>query len=209
MKLTLELLNTILLIAPGFISVKIFDIIGKRKNNTAWEKLIEAIIFFFLIYIFTSFCYEWKTFISLSESKPPIFIVEKDFIFLGLLTFFSVLFPVIFTYLVYSDWYMKLLRKIKITDQTGRASTWIDVFSEQKRFLIVHLKDNRSIYGWPLYFSNNSDEGHIYLQFPEWRGEDEKVFTASEQTHGILIQKEEIELIEFVKEEDENNQESN
>jgi len=91
---------------------------------------------------------------------------------------------------------MKGLRWLKLTDRTSRDTAWDDVFINEKRFITIHLKDERRITGWPLYYSNNVDEGFIYLSQFAWISEDNSYIEP--ESHGILISKESIDLIEFM-----------
>ncbi len=66
--------------------------------------------------------------------------------------------------------------------------------------MIVTLKDNRRLYGYPEYYSPDPDEGTLYLLDPSWVKDDNTLQSCG--INGIfLTQKESIKWIEFLKNE--------
>lgn len=104
--------------------------------------------------------------------------------------------PLLLGLLAATDWHMKFLRWIRVTNKTARETTWLDVFSDQKRYVVVNLSGQRRIFGWPLYFSNDRDEGLLYLFDPAWVNDDGT--HTNLDVHGIfLVEPDSIESIEF------------
>jgi hypothetical protein len=68
----------------------------------------------------------------------------------------------------------------------------------------VNLKDERRLYGWPMYYSDDPQEGFIYLYQPSWIDDKENKLIEC-NTHGMLIQFDKIDFIEFIKDESEVN----
>ena len=117
---------------------------------------------------------------------------------------YSVVMPIIWGSVVHYDLHMKLFRKMKITNRTSRDTVWDDVFTDETRYIIVHLKDERKIAGWPLYYPIHKDDDFLYICQAAWINEDnEEIETES---HGFLISREMVELIEFM---DDSNEEEN
>ena len=98
---------------------------------------------------------------------------------------------------------MRALRFLKVTNRTSRETAWDDVFTNADRYITVHLHDGRRLTGWPMYYSNSPDEGFVYLYNPAWINEKNEY----EETlvHGTLINKENIDFIEFLKKDNERN----
>ena len=54
----------------------------------------------------------------------------------------------------------------------SRENTWLDIFIDQRRYLVVTFADGRRLIGWPEYCSNDTTEGLLYVSDPAWIGED-------------------------------------
>lgn len=71
------------------------------------------------------------------------------------------------------DFHMRILRWMRLTHRTARDNTWIDIFIDQRRYVEVTLTDGRRLFGWPLYYSNQPEEGLLYLYDPAWIDDDD------------------------------------
>jgi hypothetical protein len=80
---------------------------------------------------------------------------------------------------------MKVLRWLGVTAKTARDATWLDVFGEQRRYVIVNLNDQRRVFGWPMYYSDTRKEGLLYLQDPAWINPD--LTYTDLGVHGLLL----------------------
>ena len=49
---------------------------------------------------------------------------------------------------------------------------WLDVFIEHRRFIIIQFTDGRRLYGWPELYSDDVNEGLLYLTYPQWIDDD-------------------------------------
>lgn len=198
MNISTETLTIFVFLIPGFVSSLIINTIVVRKGKDNLSKIIEALVFSFVIYVI----------ISVILGKSPVLIQEehvnnktiysitynaKVVIPVALLSIFL---PLVLGLLSTTDIHMKLLRKLKITNKTARETVWLDVFTEQKRYVIVNLADGRRVFGWPMYYSNNPEEGCLYLYDAAWI--DDKGEYIDLKIHGLfLVKKDNIESIEF------------
>ena len=211
MELTYETANMLMLLMPGLLSSSLFNLLRRKQGLTSFDKIIESFLFAFLIYIALNLTYGWE---PLAQAKKVgtdvVYTFSADTCLIMLTIVYSVALPLIWGAVVHYDWHMKLFRALKLTDRTSRDTAWDDVFTDEKRFVTVHLKDDRRISGWPLYYSNNKDEGFIYLSQSAWLNDNNEYIDT--QSHGVLINREMVELVEFMDdpetEESENEQES-
>ncbi len=61
---------------------------------------------------------------------------------------------------------------------------------------MVTFADGRRLFGWPEYYSNDTDEGLLYVSDPAWVGDDDEYTDLG--VHGILLtNKDSIESIVF------------
>jgi hypothetical protein len=112
-----------------------------------------------------------------------------------------ILIPIVVGFLYFNDYLHFVLRKLKITTKTSRANTWNDAFLTQNRYVIVTLKDGRRIRGYPTMFSTDPEEGFVYLYNPAWvnddKSKDDDPDYIESNCHGFLLNRENIDLIEF------------
>lgn len=197
MSLTYETINILFLLIPGFISIRVLDTVITRKNGDTASTVVEAFVFSFLIYTFVNLFYTWEPLVkSKVIDKVSEYTFTSDLKLLSLTLVLSVILPLIFGAFIHNDLHTKILRHLKITDKTSRSSVWQDVYINEKRHVTAHLKDGRRIYGWPMYYSHNSLEPHLYLFQPAWITDDGKYIECG--THGILLKNEDVEIIEFM-----------
>ncbi len=202
MTFTYETVNILLLLVPGFISTRILDTIIHRKEQEISATLFEALTFSFAIYALANLFIEWKPiFHATKQGELAKYEFSTDGNLIIIITILTIIVPTTIGAILHHDLILKLFRVLHITDKTSRDTTWQDVFVEQKRFVVIHLKDGRRIYGWPMYYSNDPIEGFIYLFQPAWIADHGKYIECG--THGMLIQLENIDFIEFMKEESE------
>lgn len=197
MNLTYETVNLLMLLIPGLISSIIFNLIRKKVKASSFDTIIESSIFTFLIYVLLNWSYGWEPLAQIhtvGNTSSYTFSADSCLIFLTLA--YSIILPMIFGTIVHYDIHMLVFRKMKLTDKTSRDTAWDDVFTDETRFLTIHLKDERRISGWPLYYSNNKEEGFIYLSNPSWIDNNNEYLSA--ESHGILVNRESIDLIEFM-----------
>ncbi len=187
------------LLLPGFVSSTILDSIATRRPKNTFAKIVEALIFSFLIYAITAgmLGYPVISFPAETHELPAAALgsrVNARFV-LGALIL-SVVLPLVLGWLTASDWHMKVLRWAHVTHKTSRDTVWLDVFIEQKRYVIVNLSGKRRIFGWPMYYSEDRTSGLLYLQDPAWVNPDGTY--AELNMHGIfLVEHGSIESIEF------------
>ena len=108
----------------------------------------------------------------------------------------AILFALVVGASITHDFHMKILRRMRLTYKTARDSTWIDIFIDQRRYVEVAFTDGRRLFGWPLYYSNQPEEGLLYLYDAAWIDAEGKYVDLD--AHGILLtKKEDIESIVF------------
>jgi len=204
MKLTYETINLLMLLIPGLISSSIYGGLRRKEfsNSSSFEKIVDSLIFTFLVYIAVNLSYSWEPLAqAIKNGSEVTYRLSNDKVLILLTLSYALLIPIAWSAITHHDLHMKVLRWLKLTDRTSRDTAWDDVFINEKRFITIHLKDERRLTGWPLYYSNNPDEGFIYLSQVAWIGEDNDYIES--QSHGILISKESIDLIEFMTNPDE------
>ena len=169
MSLTVEALNILLFLLPGFLSGQIFYSFFQLKEVSVSKRTLDALLFSFVIYLLVSLTVEWEPLahVALSESGLSyVFTNNGELIWFVLVWVFFI--PIFIGMVYFSDLLHSLLRRAKITTKTSQPNTWSDAFSSQDRYVIITLKDKRRVRGYPMMFSTDSEEGYLYLFNPAW-----------------------------------------
>ena len=194
MNITGETLAVFLLLMPGFLSSAVLNSVVVRQTKGRGGSIIEALVFSFVIYaILTLF---GRSPVDLEATSNGIYRpkVTPELLLdaMGL----AVGLALLLGFLVTNDYHMKLLRKLNVTASTARINTWLDIFIDQRRYVVVTFADGRRLFGWPEYYSNDTTEGLLYISDPAWIGEDDEYTDLD--VHGMLLtNKDRIESIVF------------
>lgn len=194
MNITGETLAVFLLLMPGFLSSAVLNAIVVRQTKDRVGSIIEALVFSFVIYaILTPLCLSPVDLeVTSTGTYRPIVTPELLIYAMGL----AVGLALLLGFLITNDYHMKLLRKMKVTASTARINTWLDIFIDQRRYVVVTFADGRRLFGWPEYYSNDTSEGLLYVSDPAWIGEDDEYTDLD--VHGMLLtSKDRIESIVF------------
>jgi hypothetical protein len=85
------------------------------------------------------------------------------------------------------------------THRTSHPSEWFSAFSNHnRRYVILHLKDGRRLFGWPDEWPDACDRGHFVVSECEWllpTGER----APFHQVESMLIPATSVEFVEFLK----------
>ena len=180
-------LRIFLILLPGFAAAYLVQTLTVRAKQTDLEKVIEALLFSFVIYI---------SFYALHPRLDPTLIwgtisSSQGFHLLDLLTLFGVTLGWAFLLI----WFVnkdgtRVLRKWGITERTSRSSVWNDVFQgdPETQIVQVELADGRSVQGIVGFYSDTPDESSIFLRSARWIGSDGE--QAEIVGPGILLTKE-------------------
>ncbi|RJX20406.1 MAG: hypothetical protein C4575_06615 [Desulforudis sp.] len=202
MTLSIEALNILMLLLPGLMSGQIFYSFFQTGEVTVPKRLLDALLFSFVTYLLVSTFMPWEPLaqVKLTSGRPDYLVTGN-----AKIIWFSfaiiLLVPIAVGFLYHTDLIHTVLRKCKITTKTSRKNTWNDAFLTQDRYVIVSLKDGRRIRGYPTMFSTDPEEGFVYLYNPAWVNDDKEndndpnYFESN--CHGFLLNRDNIELIEF------------
>ena len=159
---TFQAFAVLFILLPGFLAAYILQTLAVRPKQTDLERVIEALIFSFVIYlasimlIGTTFPVTWR----LGRSAAGDVTYSIDAIWWKLLVLF--LLPIVFglgsAFLLEHDSVLGVLRGLRFTQRTGRSSTWVDVMTDVDAVAQVQLADGRSVMGWISYYSDDPDD---------------------------------------------------
>lgn len=194
---TLEALQILIFLIPGFIAAAFLDLLIPKKKSTELGRIVEALIFSMIIYTIYLFVFAQGHPVALNVKDGLTTYVFDLRAFLWLFAL-SIAIPIGISYFIVHDWHMWILRKIGATNRTAKNCVWFDTLSNRKGYIVIDFENGRRICGWPTYYSDNPKDGYIYLSDASWINEKNEYENIDAE--GILITPEQkIESITFLK----------
>lgn len=162
--ITNDLITLLKFLLPGFITARIFYGLTSFPKKSEFEAVVVALVFTIIIQVFV---YAFRALSLVIGKVFPIgsWTIEIDLIWSIVV---ATILGLLFSYLMNNDKLHSLLRKAKITHQTSYPTEWYGFFSENKTYVVLHLTDQRRLYGWPYEWPSNPKEGHFVLEDAEW-----------------------------------------
>ena len=91
-----------------------------------------------------------------------------------------------------------LFRRMGLTKETSYPSEWYSTFSRNPDcYVVLHLKGERRLYGWPEEWPSRPDQGHFRIAEGEWLFDDRR--SPAEGVSYTLVPATEVEMAEFFK----------
>ncbi len=199
MQLSYEVLNILLFLCPGLLASWVLRLLVYRKESSAFDKVVGALLGSLVIYALCA-GFGHDAAVQMTETKHGD-VVTRGITYnasaIAWLFGVATALPLLMVYALNQDWLGRALRKIRITSQSARATIWLDVFAEYRRYVVVHLADERRVFGWIMHYSNTAEDGFIYLHGPKWL--DAKNQYIETNSHGLfLVKRDLIDFIEFL-----------
>ena len=91
----------------------------------------------------------------------------------------------------------RLLRLVRLTRETSHRSEWYSAFAHHDCYVVLHMKGDRRLYGWPAEWPSNPERGHFRITYGEWLSEDAS--QGESEAYELLIPVSEVEIVEFVR----------
>ena len=196
--ITGDFINLLNFLLPGFITSFLFYSLTSFPKKSTFELIVMALIYTIAINSIVEvlgwgFIAIGKNYISIAEWTSTIRVLWS--------IFFAILLGLLLAYLYNNDKLHKILRRLKITNQTSYPSEWYGTFSETKLYVVLHLSDRRRIMGWPLEWPSSTKNGHFILQDAAWLIEEEGTKKTIElnNVEKIMLDVTNINMVEFIK----------
>lgn len=172
-----------------------------RNQQSELERIIEALIFSFFIYIAYIFAFgpalplEWSS-TAMSGATAQVGVVTHRWRILAI-SVLAIAFGFIWGFVKGHDLLLKFLRRCKLTERTSRESVWNDVFLSLTGWVQVGLADGRTAMGWLARYSDTGDERTLFLEKASWISDEGAVIPI--EGPGLLItEKAEIRFVMFL-----------
>lgn len=192
-----EALGTLFFLLPGFVSAYISQRLAVRRERSELDKVVQALIFSFLLYLATMPAFSYSLPLSWRSDLTGSYLIFANYRFLLVLLALSIILGVLHAANINHDWLLWCLRWAKITERTARSSIWNDTFQEIGGFVQIGFKDGKRLIGWVRYYSDDSDDCSVFLEQAAWVNDDDQREWI--KGPGILLTKESaIESVSFL-----------
>jgi hypothetical protein len=189
-----DLISLLQYLLPGFISAWVFYAFTSYPKPSQFERVVQALIFTVII---QAMIYFVKA-LLFRVGHVYIFGVWNDVpqliwsilcaIFLGLL----------FSYFANNDKFHAVFRKIGVTKETAYASEWFGAFLKNVTYIVLHLEDERRLYGWPTEWPSEPRNGHFLITDASWLDDKGKEIPII-GVENVLIDVRQVKWVEFMK----------
>lgn len=153
---TFEALSILLVLLPGFLCARIVQSLFVRPQQTELDKIVEALLYSFLVYVAFVFTF------------PDARLSHLRSVELLVLACYSVGLGLLMSAILTNDLFGRLLRRIKITQRTSHTAVWNDTFRSCGGYVLVELIDGRMVLGWVRYFSDDDQQLSLFLEDAAW-----------------------------------------
>jgi hypothetical protein len=179
---------------PGFLAAWVLYGLTSDPKPSQFERVVQALIFTFVVH---AFLYPVQAFLEFLGAHVIVFRawdeVSRDLarLFLALLLGLTI---AIYTN---TDAVHRWFRARGLTTRTSYPSEWFSVFSKTVTYVVLHLQDERRLYGWPKEWPNEPDKGHFFIMKPSWIQPDGSQVEL-EEVNGLLVAAKDVKWVEFV-----------
>jgi uncharacterized membrane protein YjjB (DUF3815 family) len=186
---TVALLSFLL---PGFLVAWVFYALTSHQRPAQAERIIQALIFTLFVkaavileQVALEFVGKWYA-VALWNTNSELLASLASALVLGFAA----------AYVSNKDSFHAFLRDKGISKRSADPSEWCGVLSKYPRYVVLNLKDERRLYGWPEVWPSDPEKGHFFLVLASWLEETKTVELPT--TEGILVDVRDVKFIEFV-----------
>ncbi|OMQ41150.1 MULTISPECIES: DUF6338 family protein [Pseudomonas] len=191
-----EVIPLLQYLIPGFLAAWIFYSLTAFKRPDTFGQIVQALIFIFVIQslvvgLGALMMVTGERFFSVGSWDKSSETLWSAVI--------AVLLGFVSCHVARSDKLHSLLRQLKITTQTSYPGEWYSAFSSRPRFVVLHLLDDKRLYGWPVEWPSAPTRGQFVIENPSWldsEGEESQIGAEI-----IVIDASNVQWVEFTQKE--------
>ena len=177
---------------PGFLAAWVFYAFTSYRKPSEFERVIQALIFTLLTKTLTTLL---RVAMLAAGKRISVGTWSEESEWLAA-TAIAFLLGVLFSYLANTDRFHSVVRRLGITRETSFPSEWFGAFLKNITYVVLHLKDERRLYGWPIDWPSSPDFGHFVLVQPSWLdGEEQMPITG---VSCIVVSVKDVRWVEFL-----------
>ncbi len=193
-----DVLTLLTQLMPGFLTAWVVYGLTTYTKPAQFERVVQALIYSFIV-------------------SAIVALLEKGFLLAGRIvllgtwdksaelitsTAVAIVLGVVLSYFMTNDSFFGLARRLRLTTRTPFPSEWYGAFATKPRYLVLHLEGSRRIAGYPIEWPTEPNAGHFRLTDAAWINDDNSE-TPLDTDESILIAAKQVEMVELLKNEEE------
>ncbi|MGZ8173630.1 MULTISPECIES: DUF6338 family protein [Methylobacter] len=190
--LAADLVSLLRYLLPGFLATWIFYGFTSYTKPSQFERVVQALIFTLIVksvvYCVRSILLWTGNFYVAGEWNEQSVLITS--------IFSATIVGFVFAFFANTDKFHYLARTLGITRETSYPSEWYGVFSKNITYVVLHLNDERRIYGWPTDWPSESGKGHFSLEQASWLVDGKEIPITGVKF--MLIRAEDVKWVEFM-----------
>jgi hypothetical protein len=179
---------------PGFLVAWVYYGLTSHPKPSQFERVVQALIFSLVVRVFVflersalEHISQWRTFL-LWDSDVDLVASLATAVVLGLS----------FAYAVNTDGFHKFIRNRGLSKRSAHPSEWCGTITNYPSYVVLHLKDERRLFGWPEVWPSDPEKGHFFIVMASWIIDDGKTVEL-DTVEGLLIDVRDVKWVEFLK----------
>jgi hypothetical protein len=178
-------------LAPGFLVTWLYFGLTSHEKPSQFDRTVQALIYTAIVHALVaaerqvaSWIGEWHTFGEWDKDSDLIAAVISA-LTIGLVVATT----------ANHDLVHVVLRKLRVTHRTSHPSEWFGAFSETSQTVVLHLKDETQVHGWPSMWPSHAERGHFFITGATRRARGTDIVTSSHEA--LMINVVDVTLVEF------------
>ena len=186
-----EVVSILSFLLPGFVAAALFHSLTSYPKPKEFERVVQALIFTIIAQAIVQ-AIQW---VARLVKFEVAWIADFEILVSVIV---AVAVAIVAVYLANHDTLHGLLRRLKATKETAYPSEWYSTFYRNSDcYVILHLKGQRRLYGWPEEWPSHPDQGHFRIAEGEWLEGDKS--TPLEGVVAIVIPVKDVEMVELIR----------
>ena len=185
-----EIVAALTFLLPGIVASAIFHSLTAHPKPNQFDRIVQALIFTTVVQAIVKGIPLVQGFIG----REPFWREDSEIVAAVLI---AVVVALIAVYVSNHDTLHGFFRWIRLTRENSYPSEWYSTFTRNPDcYVVLHLKGERRLYGWPEEWPSRPDQGHFRIAEAEWLTDEEPQPITGVSV--ILVPGDEVEMVEFL-----------
>ena len=188
-----EVVSILSFLLPGFVAAALFHWLTSYPRPNEFERVVQALIFTIIAQAIVQGI-QW---IAPTINFEVAWIADFEILVSVLV---AVIVAIVAVYLANHDMLHGFFRRLKATKENAYPTEWYSTFYRNSDcYVILHLKGQRRLYGWPEEWPSHPDQGHFTIAEGEWLEYDKRI--PLEGVVAIVVPVKDVEMVELMRHE--------
>ena len=185
-----EVVTILTFLLPGFVASAIFHLLTAHPKPSEFGRIVQALMFTTVVQAIV----KGLPMIRSWAGASPLWTEESE---IAVAVLVAVVVGLVAVYVSNHDKLHWFFRWTRLTRETSYPSEWYSTFARNPEcYVVLHLKGERRLYGWPEEWPSRPDQGHFRIAEAEWLVDKKRKPITGVSV--ILVPGEEVEMVEFL-----------